>query len=346
MPDDSIPRSILLLIMILAGGFFAGSETAFSYCNRIRIRMLAEDGDRRARRATWVLDRYERAVVSTLIAINILYITSASVATVLAVEMMGASGGVVSTVVMTLLIFFFCETIPKNIARTNSDAYAMLAAPLIRVYMKAVYPLALVLMKIGDAAKKRLRSGEAPPTLTEDEFATVVEDAQEEGTIEPVETQIIKSAIEFSDRVARDVMTPFKDVEMVDIRWDQEKLKEVLIESHFSRFPVYDGEMNHIVGVLQSVNCLWKLMNGKEVRIASEMSKPYFVRPDTRLTDVFESMGARRTHFAIVADETGRTLGILSMEDILEELVGEIYDEDDIEHTGELPPPEREEEHA
>ena len=328
--DDAVPRSLLLIFLIIAGGFFSGAETALSFCNRIRMQVLADAGNKRAQRAVWILEQFDRAVVTLLIAINVLHIIAAAVATMMAVEWMGNSGSLVATVVMTLLVFFFSETIPKNIARANSDSFMLWSALPIQFFMIALKPAAAVLTGLGVFVKNRLsRYAAAQPSVTEDEFASMVTGAEEEGVIDHEESDIIKSAIDFGDIVAGEIMTRRENMIAIPVNIDRVTLKKRLIENKYSRFPVYDGTPDKIIGVARSVRCLWRLMGDKPFDLREYITRPYFVRPDMLISDVFEGMSGRRQHMAIVQDEAGHTLGMLTMEDILEEIVGEIYDEDD-----------------
>lgn len=323
------PRSILLLCLLLAGGFFAGTETALSYCNRIRMQVMADDGDKRAARVVWILDRFDRAVVTLLIMINVVYVTIASVATMLVVEAIGNVGSLVATIVTTLTVFLCCETIPKNIARANSDWYILRVSLPIRVIMIILKPVAMLLTGFAGVAKKAVnRQADSVPTVTEDEFASIVEDAEEDGVIDSEESDIIKSAIEFGDIRACDVMTRREDVVAIPVDISNEELEKTLLDNKFSRFPVYEGDLDHIIGVLRSVRCLWRIQKDEYFNLRENLVRPYFVHPDMRISQVFEGMSGHRTHMAFVR-ENGRILGVLSMEDILEEIVGEIYDEDD-----------------
>lgn len=323
------PRSILLLCLLLAGGFFAGTETALSYCNRIRMQVMADDGDKRAARVVWILDRFDRAVVTLLIVINVVYVTIASVATMLVVEAIGNVGSLVATIVTTLTVFLCCETIPKNIARANSDWYILRVSLPIRVIMIILKPVAMLLTGFAGVAKKAVnRQADSVPTVTEDEFASIVEDAEEDGVIDSEESDIIKSAIEFGDIRACDVMTRREDVVAIPVDISNEELEKTLLDNKFSRFPVYEGDLDHIIGVLRSVRCLWRIQKDEYFNLRENLVRPYFVHPDMRISQVFEGMSGHRTHMAFVR-ENGRILGVLSMEDILEEIVGEIYDEDD-----------------
>ncbi len=332
--DDSIPRSmILLFILIISAGFFAGSETAFSYCNGVRMKLLAESGNKNAKRVSWILEHFERAVVTLLIAVNVIHVIAATISTVMAVELLGSVGSVVATIALTLMVFMFGENIPKNIARANADSYSMFVSLPITWLTYLLWPFATFFIRIGGVVKKLARIKNDEPSLTEDEFAEIVESVGDDGLIEPEETEIIKSAIEFGDQTVSEVMMPRGLISAIPINISMQGLKNILLEEKFSRFPVYDGNLDHIVGVLQSATCLWKLVKGIPFKMREVLGKPYFVSPDTRLDEVFETMGRKRTHFAIVRSDEGKTIGIISMEDILEEIVGEIYDEDDDSFT-------------
>lgn len=326
---DDIPRSILILLLILLGGCFAGSETALSYCNKLRMRKRAEDGDRRAERVVKTLDRFDKALSTILIGTNVCYVFASSFAAVLFVRWMGTVGAVVSTAVLTLLIFFFAETIPKNVARTNADAYAAVCAPPLSVLMVILSPLTALFSGLGWVVKRLLPEEEEQPSITEDEFTTIIDSIQEEGLMEPEETKLIKSAVEFSDRTAGEAMTPLRDMVAVSINEDAEAIRSLILKEKYSRIPVYAGSPDRIVGVLQARDFLWLSLNHETPDISALMKLPYNVPPEIPLNELFEGLGRRRTHMAIVTDARGSALGFVTMEDILEELVGEIYDEDD-----------------
>ncbi len=334
--DSTIPRCLLLFGMILLAGFFAGSETAFSYCNRIRMKTLAEEeGNKRAARVVAITDNFDKALVTLLICINVIYVSSSTLATVFAMDLfakypsVSPYASVISTVGMTVAVFVFSETIPKNIARANSDKLAMLFSFPIWGLMKVLTPVSAVFSAVGNALKKRLNRGKEEPTVTEDEFSDIVEDVEESGTIEPEEGEIIRSAIEFGDMKASDVMTPIESTTMVPQTITPDDLKQILLDCNYSRIPVYKGDKDRIVGILSSKDCLWRFMNGIPVTILAMMKRPYFIMPDMHLNTLFEQMEKKRTHIAIVA-ENGVNLGIVTMENILEEIVGDIYDEDEV----------------
>ncbi len=326
---DDIPRSILILLLILLGGGFAGSETALSYCNRLRIRKHAEEGDRRAKRVAYILDRFDKALSTILIGTNVCYVFASSFAAALFIKRLGAAGAVVSTAVLTLLIFFFAETIPKNTARANADAYAVVCAVPVSVLMVVLTPLTTLFSGIGWVVKRILPRIDEQPTITEDEFTSIIDNIQDEGLLEPEETRLIKSAVEFSDKTAGEVMTPLNRMVAVSITETPERLRELILREKYSRLPVYAGSPDRIVGILQTKDYLQLLLKKAPPEIGAVMKLTYDVPPEIRLNELFEGLGRRRTHMAIVINESGNALGFVTMEDILEELVGEIYDEDD-----------------
>ncbi len=326
---DDIPRSILILLLILTGGGFAGSETALSYCNKLRAHKRAEEGDKGARVLVYVLDRFDKALSTILICTNVCYVFASSFAAVLFVRHMGTLGAAVSTVVMTVLIFFFAETIPKNVARANADAYAQICAAPVSGLMWILTPLTALFSAIGWVVKRLLPREEEQPSITEDEFTSLIDDIQEEGLLEPEETRLIKSAVEFSDKTAGEIMTPLDKMVAVSIREDPERIRELVLQEKYSRLPVYAASPDRIVGILQTKDYLQALLHGARPDIGAIMKLTYDVPPEITLNELFEGLGRRRTHMAIVIDVSGSALGFVTMEDILEELVGEIYDEDD-----------------
>lgn len=331
LPDDSIPRCILLIALIIAGGFFAGSETAFSYCNKIRMKRRAEEGSKGARRVVFITEHFDKTLTTLLIGTNVCYVSASVAATALAVQVWGSVGSVISTVVLTLLIFLFSETVPKNIARTNSDAFAVAVSLPILGFLFVLTPVTFLFTSLGSLLKKLLIRGIPEPTLTEDEFQAMIDDIEDEGIIEPDEGRLIKSAIDFSDTCASEIMVPLREMVAVSIDEAPESVREKLLSEKFSRIPVYRGAPENIVGVLHSKEFLQGILDGRPLRLRASMAPPYFIKPETKLDMLFEGLGRKRTHMAIIADPDGRALGFVTMENVLEALFGAIYDEDDIE---------------
>lgn len=332
--DDSIPRCILLAGLIISGGVFSGAETAFSYCNRTRLKTLAAEGSKSAARVTAILNKYDKTIVTLLIIINILHVTAASVSAVLAIELFGDYGSVISTVALTIIVFLFSETIPKNIAKANSDAYAMAITPLIMLLSFIFTPISAVFTFIGNLLKKALRRGEKAPTMTEDELSMVIENVEEEGVLEPEESRIIRSAIEFGDLRAKDVMTARDEVVAADLSMSGDELRALILDVKYSRLPLCDGNLDNIVGVLQTSDYLSALLGNPDARSSDYIVSPFRVPPDLKLNPLFEGMTRRRTHLAVVIGIGGVTMGVVTMEDILREIVGDSFDIDDADDDG------------
>ncbi|MBR5742384.1 MAG: HlyC/CorC family transporter [Clostridia bacterium] len=350
MSDDSIPRSIALILLILSSGVFASLETAYAYVNHLHMKTLADDGDRSAARVVRILGRYDDAIVAVLIMINVLHVAASLIATLLAVDLIPlpeSAASAVAAVLLTVVVFIFAEMLPKAVAKDNADRLAKFYSLPLLVLLVLLTPLELFFSLFTRLAKAimKLFSGKTAeePTITEDEFADMVETVEEHGNLEPEETEIIKSAIEFGDAVVSDVMVPLKDVTMLDVATDQATLKETLLKSRFSRIPLYRGDRENVVGILPIRTCLWALLHEKTVDPLSCAAEPYMTAPDKRLDVLFEDMGRSKSMMAVVIDSFGHCSGIVTLEDILEEIVGEIYDEDDPET---VPPADRKEAEA
>jgi len=331
MLDDSIGRSILLLVFLVAAyGFFASSETAFSYTNRVRMKLRADDGDGQAVRVLRLMDQFDKLLATILVGTNIANVLASSVATVIAVHFFGNVGSVYATVFMTLVIFLFAETLPKNISQKNADKVARRQSGLVLLFFYLFTPVTAFFTALSGAVKRALQHGrEQDPTYTEDEFQSMVEDYEEEGALDENESHIIQSAVDFSDIRARDIMIPLSDVVMVNTRQSKAELRELVLHVRYSRVPVCGKNPNHILGILQVRDCLYELMKGREVNILNSLRPTCFAGPDMPVTELFEEMRHYRNHMAIITD-MGRTLGIVTMEDLLEELVGDIFDEEDV----------------
>ncbi len=330
MDSDSIYRSIALIGLIVVGGLLAGMETAYSSCNKIRMKHNAENGDVKSQRVLKIIDQSDKSISTILILLNIIHIAAASIATVIAVRYLGEIGSLVSTIVLTIIIFTFSEVIPKSIAKDNADAYARTFAPLLRFLIIILTPLAYVLSAVGRLVRKLMGNAPKEPTMTEEELQSMIETIEEEGVIEADKSELIQSAIDFLDTTAADILTPRVDIMAVDIDWSKEKIDSIVIKEKFSRLPVYENTIDNIIGVLHTRKYLKGILNNTAVDVASVMDEPIFVHQSLLVNTLFEMMSARRVHMVIVTDDYGGTAGLITMEDIMEELVGDIYDEDDI----------------
>ena len=327
MDDGLIPRCILLAALIVGGGLFSGTETAIAYCNRIRFKLRAEEGERGALRVVKILDRYDNAITTLLIMINVIHIAAASIATVLAVKLWGASGSVISTVVMTLLVFFFSETLPKSIAKANADTFSSIVSLPLSVLMFLLTPLTFFFSKIGDLAKKLFGGGKKELSMTEDELHTIVENSEEEGGIEPEDSELIQSAIDFSDGIAADIMTPADRMVAINVHDTPDAVLHTILMRKYSRIPVTDGK--NYSGVLQVRKYLRTCIDHPSPALRPLLSPPTFVRAQTPVHTLFEDMRRKKVHMCLIQNDDRKVIGLVTMEDILEELVGDIMDEDD-----------------
>lgn len=330
MDSDSIYRSITLIVLVVVGGLLAGMETAYSSCNKIRLKYNAENGDIKSERVLKIIEQSDKSITTILILLNIVHILAASIATVLAVNILGEIGSLVSTIALTLIIFTFSEVLPKSIAKDNADSYAIATARVLRFLVIIFTPLSYVLSATGRLLRKIFGTKTKEPTMTEDELQSMIETIEEEGVLESDQSELIQSAIDFLDTTAADILTPRVDIVAVDIDWRKEKIDSTVIKEKYSRLPVYENTIDKIIGVLQSRQYLKGMLNNSALDIRAIMDKPIFVHQSMLVNTLFEMMSARRVHMVIVTDDYGGTAGLITMEDIMEELVGDIYDEDDI----------------
>ena len=327
-PGSFIGRLLLMILLILIAGFFAGAETALTACNRIRLHQLAEDGGKAAKKACEVLDNYDRALVVILIATNICHTLAASVGALLFIDLLGDAGSVVSTVLITLLAFIFADTVPKNIAIARSDGFVLFSAYPLDFFMRVFYPLAWFFTLLSDRFKKR-HTGKKEPSFTDDELTDIVETVEEEGGLEHEESSIIRSAIEFGDLKVSDIYRPIDKVVSLSVRLPEKEIREALISVKYSRVPLYRDNPKSFIGFLRAEEYLVAVLGGRHPDIKRFISSPLYVSADTPLATAFEEMGKRRCHLLFVRGEGKRTLGIVTMEDLLESIVGEINDSDD-----------------
>jgi len=336
LPDDSVPRSILILVFLLLSAFFAAAETAFSTTNKIRMKLKAEEGNKAAARVLYIVENYDKTLSTILIGVNVANTAASVLATSLAVSIWGPVGPLIVSIGLTVIIFLFFETIPKNIGKANSDLLATYFSVPIRALLFLLTPFTWFFSALGNLVKKLFLKGDDGPSLTEEEFQAIIENIEEEGLIEREESELIKSAVVFSDTTAESIMVPLSETVAIEINESPEEVREKLLSVKYSRLPVYLGTPEKIVGILHSKDYLLDILNGNPKKLKAAITPPYYIPPDMKLDALFEGLGKRRTHMAIVTDKLGRAQGIVTMEDVLEEIFGEIYDEDD--RPAEVPP--------
>ena len=335
--DASGSTAIIVAMVALVGmsAFFSASETSFTCLNKVRLKGLANEGNQRAERTLQLAENYDKLLSTILIGNNIVNILSASLASLLFVRWLGDAGVSVSTVVMTVVVLMFGEISPKSIAKKRSEALAMAFTPILSAMMKLMSPLNWLSMHWQMLVDRLFRPME-DHGFTDEEIMTIVEEAEHEGDIDSTEGELIRSAIEFYDLTAEDILTPRVDLVAADIDDTSEKIESLFCKSGFSRLPIYEDSVDNIVGVLHEKDFF---LNRHQKSIRDMMTAPVCVMPTVRIPVLLRLLQKTKSHMAVVMDEYGGVNGIVTMEDILEELVGEIWDEHDevIEEFKQLP---------
>lgn len=333
MPDGSVQLLVVLIILILFSGFFSATETAFSCANKIKLRTLASNGNKRATKVLVLAEENFDMLISTiLVGNNIVNISAATISTLLfalLIKNPKIDSSFVSTAVTTVVVLIFGEITPKFIAKTYPEKLAMLFYPVIRFFTYIFKPINIIFSgwKKFISVAFKLKNEEI---ITEEEIITIVEEAKEDGTLKQEETELIKSVIEFDDQEVENIYTPRVNLVAVDINSSMEDIQKVFQTTKFSRLPVYLETIDQIIGTIHQSD-FYSLLFTKATSIKSILKEPYFTTSHTKISKLLNQLQKNKTHMAIVLDEYGGTLGIVTMEDILEELVGEIWDEHDVE---------------
>ncbi len=325
----------VIALLVLFSAFFSSTETAFSSVSRIRLKNKAENGNKKAKKALYIVEHYDKALAAILVGNNIVNIASSALATLLFVSFLGdATGTVVSTVVLTIVVLICGEVIPKNFAIENNEQICLAFAGVLRFFMVIFTPVTFLLLKLTDAVKKiSSKNKKKSPTVTEDELKYIVESIEEEGVLEEQESELVQSALEFDEKTAYDILTPRVDLVAIDINDDMENIKEIVLRERYSRIPVYKDNIDNIVGVLHSRDFLEVLLSGRIPDINKLMQPAYYIYRSKKLSALLADFKYKKLHIAVVTDDYGGTLGIVTMEDLLEQIVGDIWDEDEeIEH--------------
>ena len=318
---------IVLGLLILMSAYFSSTETAFSSVNRIRLKSMAGAGNKRAAMVLRMSDNFDRLLSTILIGNNIVNIVATSLATVLFTRHWGDLGVTLSTVVMTVLVLIFGEISPKSLAKESPEKFAMFSAPILKVIMVLLTPLNWLFMQWKKLLSKLFKSKDTQ-SMTEEELMTIVEEAEEDGGIDEHEGDLIRSAIEFNDVSVQDILTHRVDLVAIDEEMSNEEIKALFLNNGLSRLPVYRDTIDHIIGVLHEKDFM-AFLNRGGTDYHSVIQQVLFIPENMKISNLLRSLQKSKTHLAVVVDEFGGTAGIVTMEDILEELVGEIWDEHD-----------------
>ena len=319
---------VALVILVGFSAFFSASETAFSSLNQIRLKSRAEDGDSSAARVLAMAEQYDKLLSTILIGNNIVNIAAASIGTILFTQMLGAErGATVSTIVLTIIVLIFGEVTPKSLAKEMPEKVATAVSPFLVLLMALMTPLTWLFTQWKKLLGHFVHSGEAD-TITEGELMTMVSEAENDGELTDRESELIRSAIEFDDVEVEEILTPRVDVVAVEDDIPLEELAQTFAESGYSRLPVYHGTIDNIIGVVHEKDFYIARLK-KATKIDDLVVPTLYTTGSTQISQLLRTLREQHHHLAVVVDEYGGTEGIITLEDILEELVGEIWDEHD-----------------
>ena len=342
MGSDSIPLWIIFIICVVGGAYFAATESSFSAVNKIKIKALADDGNKKAQGVMYILNKFDKALTTLLIGNNVTKIAGAAVFTLIATDIFREKFGVSDTfldsfafsmicsAMSTVIIFLFSEMIPKSFANDRSETVSLFFQSSLRLCMKILKPIAAFFGLISTFASKLFSKKEAEPSITEDELTEIIETAEEEGVVDEEQGDMLKSAIEFAKTTVGDIMTMEKDIDFIRLNATPEEILEVIRSTNHSRLPIKADNSNRVVGILRTRTYLIEYKRNPKLKLRSVMKPPHRVNKNAKIDDLLTDMRQHKIQIAIVLDDDKKVVGLVSIEDILEELVGEIFDEEDI----------------
>lgn len=316
---------ILFILLIFLSAFFSGCETAFSYANKIRLKVKADDGKKSAKLVMKILNRFDTSIITILIGNNIVNTAASAIATVFVVAKLNQNiGPLVATIATTLIVFFFGELLPKSISKVNADFLVQIYAYPLYLLIIVFTPISFLYNLLLKGINKLFKNKEEEKDITEDDFTNIIEHIEEEGLIEEDESDIIQSALDFGDIKVKEIITKKENMVALDIHSINKKtIIPFLMEEKFSRIPVYSKTIDNIIGILHVKTYLKEILLHHNYSIHRILIKPYYVTMDMHIDDIFEELRKGKTHIAIVVDKN-KTIGMITMEDILEKLVGDI----------------------
>ena len=327
MDGGSLILILVLAVLILMSAYFSASETAFTSMNKVRMKNLANNGNKKAALALKVSGNYDRLLSTILIGNNIVNITSASLATIIFTRYFGDIGVTLSTVVMTVLVLIFGEISPKSLATESPETFAMFSAPRLNFLIIILTPLNFLFVQWKKLLSKIFKF-KSKRGITEEELLTIVDEAHNDGGINEEESDLIKSAIEFNDLEVKDIYTPRVDIIAVEKSESKANVAKIFADSGFSRLPVYIDSIDNIVGVINQKD-FYNYAFNTDRTIESIIKPIVFIVQSMKISELLTMLQQTKSHIAVIIDEFGGTVGIVTMEDILEELVGDIWDEHD-----------------
>lgn len=322
---------ILYVFFLLCSGYFACCETAYTAVSRVRLRTMADKGDKRAQTALWICDRFDKTLTTILVGNNVFHASCASLSALLVMRQFSEEYVVYGTLLTTMVVYLFAEMIPKSLAKARSEEIALLFASSMRLLVRLLTPVSAVFSGISRLISRFL-SDEENASVTEEELLSIIETIEDEGVLEPEQQELLNSAMEFRGKRARDIMIPISQVACVSSATPLEELVQTATSLSYSRLPVYEGTPDNIVGILPVTEFLSRYVSGQPILLRKILRKPYVFDCETEISALLQRMRLNKLHMVFLVDGSRKKIGIITMEDLLEELVGEIQDESD---TGE-----------
>lgn len=327
MDSSLIGMIVAIVILVMCSAYFSATETAFTSLNTIRMKTWAENGDKRAARALALEQDYDKLLSSILIGNNIVNITATTISTLLFTKIFVTYGATISTVVITIVVLIFGEISPKSVAKEFPERFAMFSAPILRVIIVVLTPLNF-LFSMWKKLLSKIFKPSGDDGITEEELMGIVDQAESEGGLDAHEGDLIRASIEFNDLDVSDILTPRVDLVAVDEESTMQEVGALFVENGYSRLPIYHETIDNIIGVVHQKDFYKARVRGED-RLAMIKSPVVYTTPNTKIFKLLRILQMNKVHMAVVVDEYGGTEGIVTLEDILEELVGEIWDEHD-----------------
>ena len=319
-----------LAILVILSGMFSATETSFTSASKIKLKKMGEEGNAKATRTISLLEQYDKLLTTILVGNNLVNIMSSSLCTLIFTESFGSVGVMYATVFMLVVILTVGEITPKVLAKSRPEKFALLFTPMMLFVSKVFAPITWIFQKVSTSVTEAVNDGDETPTLTEEELMIMVDEIEEEGELEETERDLIKSAIRFDDKTVAEILTPRVDILGVDRNATMEDVKSLFIHSGFSRLPVYEDTVDKIIGVVYSKDFFARyFMSNRDERIDSIIRRVRCIPESTSVATALSEIQKSTVQMLVVIDDYGGTVGIVSLEDVLEELVGEIWDESD-----------------
>ena len=320
---------VFIVILIMCSAFFSATETALNSANKIRLKNMADNGSRAAQRTLNILAKYDKALTTILIGNNIVNIACSSIATILAIQLVGEQyGSLVSTIATTVIVLIFGEVMPKSIAKDYAEQVAMVSSTVISFLMLIFTPFSALFILLKKGMSKLFHRKESV-SMTEEELKVMIDEIEDEGVLETQESDLVRSALEFDEITVDEIITPRVRITAVEVGESVSEVRKKFLREEYSRMPVYERTLDNIIGIITEKEFFKQYEKNSDFTLRSIMQETIYLPQMQKLSEVFRTMQKQKCHMSVVLDQHGGTLGIVTMEDILEELVGEIWDESD-----------------